>query len=96
MIDGQNVFYDPLKSDMRTYDNFRKIVTDRIDDYTTGYLLDYSYFKEHYNMIAIDLSKQQAFNAEPKGIQQLILQETYTEQKLQQCFLLLKKRKKTF
>ena len=47
-------------------------------------------------MIAIDLSKQQAFNAEPKGIQQLILQETYTEQKLQQCFLLLKKQKKTF
>ena len=30
------------------------------DDYTTGYLLDYAYFKGDYKMISIDLSKQQA------------------------------------
>ena len=28
------------------------------NDYTTGNLLDYGYFKDHYKLIAIDLSKQ--------------------------------------
>ena len=28
------------------------------DDYTTGNLLDFGYFKENYKLIAIDLSKQ--------------------------------------
>ena len=44
----------------KTYENIRKIATGQGDDYTTGSLLDYSYFKENYRMIAIDLSKQQA------------------------------------
>ena len=43
------------------------------DDYTTGYLLDYNYFKEYSQMIAIDLSKQQATDADPKARQQTIL-----------------------
>ena len=38
-------------------------------DYTTGCLLFYPYFSEHYKMIAIDLSKQQALDADPKAIQ---------------------------
>ena len=37
----------------------------------TGCLLDYSYFKDHYKMIAIDLSKQQALDADPRAIQQI-------------------------
>ena len=40
------------------------------DDYTTGCLLDYSYFNDHYKMIVIDLSKQQVFDGDPRGIQQ--------------------------
>ena len=56
---------------MRTYDNIRMIVIGQGDDYTTGCLLDYNYFKEHYEMIAIDLSKQQALDADPKAIQQI-------------------------
>ena len=40
------------------------------EDYTTSCLLDYSYFKEHYTLIATDLSKQQALDADPKAIQQ--------------------------
>ena len=39
--------------------------------YTTGSLLDYSYFKDHYKMIAIDLSKQQALDVDPRAIQQI-------------------------
>ena len=34
-------------------------------------MLDYSYFKENYKMIAIDLSKQQALDADPRSIQQI-------------------------
>ena len=60
---------------MRTYDNIRKIAADQRDDYATGCLLDYPYFKENYKLIAIDLSKQQALDADPKEIQQSILQE---------------------
>ena len=38
------------------------------DDYTTGCLLDYIYFKNCYKMIAVDLSKQEALDADPKTI----------------------------
>ena len=44
-------------------DNIQKIATSQGDNYTTGYLLDYSYCKEHYKIIVIDISKQ-----EPKKI----------------------------
>ena len=40
-------------------------------DYTRSCLLDYNYFNKHYKMIAIDLSKQQALDADPKAIQQI-------------------------
>ena len=60
MIDGKNFFDQPINSMTKTYENIRKIATGQGDDYTTGSLLDYSYFKENYRMIAIDLSKQQA------------------------------------
>ena len=42
---------------------------------TTGCLLDYSYFKEKYRMIGIDLSKQQTLDTDPRGIPQIILQQ---------------------
>ena len=47
MIDGHNVFDQPVKNDLRTYDNIRKIVTGQGDDYPTNSLLDYPYFKEY-------------------------------------------------
>ena len=58
MIDGRNLFDQPIKNDLKTYDNIRKIVTGQGDDYTTGCLLDYSYFKKYCKLIAIDLGKQ--------------------------------------
>ena len=50
----------------------RKIATGQGDDYTTGCLLDFSYFKKNYRLIAADLSKQKALDADPKAIQQII------------------------
>ena len=70
MIDGKNVFDQPINSMIKTYENIRKIATGQGDNYTTDCLLDYSYFKDHYKMIAIDLSKQQVLDADPRAIQQ--------------------------
>ena len=70
MTDRQSFFDQPVKNDLRTYDNIKKIASDYGDDYTTGCLLDYPYLKEYYKMIAIDLSKQQTLDANPKAIQQ--------------------------
>ena len=71
MIDGKHFFDQPINSMNKTYENIRKIATGQGDDYTTGCLLDYTYFKKYYKMIAIDLSKQQALDADPKAIQQI-------------------------
>ena len=71
MIDGKNFFDQPVKNDKVTYENIRKIATGQGDDYTTGCLLDYTYFKKYCKMIAIDLSKQQVLDADPKSIQQI-------------------------
>ena len=70
MINGENFFDQPIKNNKATYENIRKIATGQGDDYTTGCLLDYPYFIETYTMIAVDLSKQQASDADPRVIQQ--------------------------
>ena len=69
MIDDKNFFDQPINSMTKAHENIRKIATGQVDDYTTGCLLDFSYFKDHYKMIAIDLSKQQALDADPREIQ---------------------------
>ena len=50
---------------------FKKIATGKGDDYTTVCLLDYPYFKENYKMIAIDLSRQNELDADPRAIQEI-------------------------
>ena len=68
MIDGKIFFVQTIRNDIKAYDNIRKITTDQVDDYTTSSLLDYPYFKKHYKLIAIDLSKQQALHPDLKVI----------------------------
>ena len=71
MIDGEKVFDQPVKIDMRTYNNIRKIAAGQGDGYTSDCFLDYNYFKDCCNMVAMNLSKQQEFGADPKAIQQI-------------------------
>ena len=71
MIDDKNVFDQPINSNLKTYENIRKVATGQGDDYRTGCLLDYSYFKENYRIIVIDLSKQQVLDVDPRAIQQI-------------------------
>ena len=60
-----------LNNDLRKYDNIQKIAVGQEDYYTTGSLLDHSYFNNYFKMIEIDLSKQQALEADPRTIQQI-------------------------
>ena len=47
------------------------IATGKGDDYTTGCLLNYQYFKDYYQLIAVDLSKQKEVDADPRAIRQI-------------------------
>ena len=67
---GENFFDQPTKDNKVTYENIIKVATGKGDDYTSGCLLDYAYFRDNYKMIAIDLSRQKALDADPRAIQQ--------------------------
>ena len=69
LIDGRNLYDQPISDQIRKYDEIRKIATGKGDDYTTGCLLDYQYFKDNYQLIAVDLSKQKELDADPRAIQ---------------------------
>ena len=68
---GKSFLDQPIKKDLKAYDNNRKIATGQRDNYTSGCLLNYPYFKKNYKLIAIDLNKQQKLDADPKAIQQI-------------------------
>ena len=55
---------------IKKYEEIRKIATGQRVYYTTGCLLDYQYFKDHYRLIAVDLSKQKKLDADLTAIQQ--------------------------
>ena len=71
LIDGRNFYDQPINDSIKQCDEIRKTATGQGDDYTTGCLLDYQYFKDHYNLIAVDLSKQKELDADSRKIQQI-------------------------
>ena len=76
MIDVKIFFWSTGKKNKVTYENNIKIATGRGDDYMTACLLDFIYFENYYKIIAVDLSKQQALNADPKEFNKLVLWQT--------------------
>ena len=96
MIDGRNFFNQPIKNDLKKYDTIRKIAIVQGDGYTTGCLLDYPYFKKYYKLIAIDLSKQQKLNTDPKAIQQLNFTGNLSRTEDPIMFFILEEAKKQF
>ena len=95
MTDGRNFFDQPIKNDLKTYDNIRKIAKDQGDDYTTGYLLDYPYFKKYYKLIAIDLNKHQKLDADSKAIQQINFTGNLSREEGVTMFFLFEEAKET-
>ena len=71
-IDGRNFYDQPINDAIKQYDEVRKISKGQGDDYTTGCLLDFAYFEKNYRLIAADLSKQKALDADSRAIQQII------------------------
>ena len=71
-IDGKNFYDQPMNDPIKKFNEVRKISTGRVDDYTTGCLLDFAYFEKNDRLIAADLSKQKALDADSRAIQQII------------------------
>ena len=71
IIDKLAFFDLPIKTKEEAYEKIIDI--SRNNDYTTGNLLDYDYFKKHYKLIAIDLSKQHALQENKDLIQKINL-----------------------
>ena len=71
LIDGRNFYDQPVNDLVKQWDEIRTIATGQGNDYKTGCLLDYQYYKDHYNLIAIDLSKLKDLNADSRAFQQI-------------------------
>ena len=91
----KTVLNRPIKDHKVTYENIRKVATGRGDDYTTGCLLDYPYFKDSYKMIAADLSKQQALDADPRTIKQINFTTNLDRAGNTRIYFILEKSKET-
>ena len=68
----QSVNNQETNDQIKQYDQLRKVSTGQGDDYTTGCLLDFAYFKKKYRLISADLSKQKALDVHSRAIQQII------------------------
>ena len=71
IIDGRNFYDNPIESDIEKCRELKKVMIGKGEDSTTGSLLDFDYFKKHYKLIAVDLSKQKELDADPRAIQQI-------------------------
>ena len=71
IINGKNFYDQPIDSDVKLYEDIIKLTTGQGEDYTAGCLLDYDYIKNHYRLIAVNLSRQKELDADRKAIQQI-------------------------
>ena len=71
LINGRNLYDQPINDLVKQYNKIRKTATGQGDDHKTGFLLDYRYFKYHYKLIAVDLSKRKELDANSRAIQQI-------------------------
>ena len=71
IIDGKNFYDNPFENDIEKYRELKKVMIGKVEDYTTGSLLDFNYFDKHYKLVAVDLSKQKELDADPRAIQQI-------------------------
>ena len=70
IIDGRNFYDNPIESDTEKYRELKRVMIGKREDYTTGSLLDYDYFKKNYKLV-VDLSEQKELDADLRVIQQI-------------------------
>ena len=88
----EKTFFDQtIKNNKITYENIKKIATGQGDGYATDCLLDHNYFRDNFKMIAKDLSKQQAFDADPRAIKQKYKNLFYFQRSKRNCLRLFKR-----
>ena len=66
LIEGRNLYDQSVDHELRKYDEVRKKTSGKGDDYTAGCLLDYSYYKNHYKLIACDSKHQKVLDLTQK------------------------------
>ena len=93
IIDGRNFYDNNINSDVEKYTELKKVMIGKGDDYTTGPLLDYDYFKKSYKLVAIDLSKQKELDADPRAIQQIQFKCEFDVESM--IYIILEKSKET-
>ena len=71
IINGRNFYDQAIDSNIKWYEEIKKLTTGKGEYYTTGCFLNYGYIKNYYRLIAVDLSKQKELDADPKPIQQI-------------------------
>ena len=71
LTDGRNFYYQNISDDFKKYEELRKVMTGKGEDYTTGSLLEYEYWKNNYKLICLDFSKQKVLDTNPRPNQQV-------------------------
>ena len=67
MINGRNFYDQPINGLIMQYDEGKKVSSGHGDDYTTGSLLDYAYFKDNYRLMPVDLSRKKRWRRRGGG-----------------------------
>ena len=71
VINRKKFYNQTIDSDIKRYEEIRKLATEQGKDYTTGCVLDYEYVKKYYRIISVDLSRQKELDVDPKAIEQM-------------------------
>ena len=71
LTDGRNFYDQNISDDFKKYEELRKRMTGKGEDYTKASLLDYDYYKKHYKVVCCDLSKQNILDSNLKASQQI-------------------------
>ena len=93
IIDGRNFYDNSNSSGIEKYTELKKVTIGKGEDYATGYSLDYDYFKKHYQLVAVNLSKQKELDADPRAIQQIEFRCKFNTNSI--IYTILKKSKET-
>ena len=94
LIDGRNFYDQNISDNFKKYEELRNVMTGRGEDFTTGSLLDYEYWKNNYKLICCDLSKQKVLGTNPKANQQVEFGDN-NDQVVAQILTVLEKQKET-
>ena len=65
-MNGKNFYNQPIGSDIKPYEEIRKLITEQGEDYTIRILSDFDLIKNHHRLIAVDLSREKELDAYPK------------------------------